>query len=66
MAFILRQQRGTRKAHAPRTVPTLHEESRGLYKARGRSQESMMRNKGDRILISSSCVVSKTIRDWHQ
>ena len=25
-----------------------------------------MRNKGDRILISSSCTVSKTVIDWHQ
>ena len=34
-----------------------YEESRGLYKARAHSQESVMRNKGDRILISSSCIV---------
>ena len=42
------------------------EESRGLYKARAQSQESETRNKGDRLLISSSCVVSKTVIDWRQ
>jgi len=34
--------------------PLLHEESRGLYKMRAHSQESVMRNKDVRILISSS------------
>ena len=35
----------------------LWEESRGLYK---------VRNKGVSILISSSCIVSKTVIGWHQ
>ena len=37
------------------------EECRGLRKARAHSQESVMRNKGDRILISSSCIISKIV-----
>ena len=44
----------------------LHEESRGLYKARAPSQESVLRNKGGRILISSTFIVSKTVIDFHQ
>ena len=50
----------------PTPAPPSHEESRGLYKARARSQESVMRNRGDRILISSSCIVSKTVVAWCQ
>jgi hypothetical protein len=38
-----------------------YEESRGLYKARAHSQESVMRNKGYTILISSSCIFSKMV-----
>ena len=34
-----------------RNCACLHEESSGLFKARAPSQESVMRNKGDRILI---------------
>ena len=60
LLFSAGTERGTQKAHASRTVPSLYE-SRGLFKARARSQESVMRNKGDRILISSSCIVSKTV-----
>ena len=37
----------------------LHEESRGFYRASACSQA--MRNKGDRTLTASSCIVSKTI-----
>ena len=47
-----------------RTVPHLHEESRGLCKMNTHSQESVMRDKGVRILISSPCVVSKSVIDW--
>ena len=43
-----------------------HEESRGLYTARTHSQESVMRNKGDRISLSSSCIFSKTVTEWSQ
>ena len=57
---------GTSVGSCLRNCAPLHEESRGLYKARAQSQESEMRNKGDRILIPSSCVVSKTVIDWHQ
>ena len=46
-----------------RTVPHLHEESRGLCKIT-RSQVSVMRNKGVKILISSSCIVLKSVIDW--
>ena len=54
MALILSQWRGEHsRAHASRTVGSL-----GAYKT--------MRNKGVRILISSSCIVSKTIIDWRQ
>ena len=41
-------------AHLP-----LHEESRGFCKVRARSQESVMRSKGVRIL-------SKTVIGWRQ
>ena len=44
----------------------LSEESRGLYKAGAHSQESVMRNEVGRILISSSCIVSKAIVNWPQ
>ena len=44
----------------------LHEESRGLHKIRACSQESMTRNKGVRILISSSRIVSQTVIGWRQ
>ena len=44
----------------------LHEEFRGSCKMRAHSQESVMRNKGDRILISSSCIVSRTVINWCQ
>ena len=54
---------GTTVGSCLKNCAPLHEESRGLYKARAQSQESEMRNKGDRILISSSCVVSKTVTD---
>ena len=57
---------GTTVGSCLRNCAPLHEESRGLYKARAQSQESEMWNKGDRTLISSSCVVSKTVIDWHQ
>ena len=75
MALILNWQRGggTQLAYASRTVSTPHrplhpphDESRSLYKMRTCSQESVMRNKGDRILIFFSCIVSKTVRAWHQ
>ena len=38
-----------------------------LYKVRAHSQdsqESAMRGKGNRILIPSPCIVSKTVVDW--
>ena len=50
-----------------RTMSPHHEESRCLYKVRARSQdsqESAMRGKGNRILIPSPCIVSKTVVDW--
>ena len=59
-------ERGTQWAYVSRTVPPPHEEPRGLYTARAPSQESVMRNKGGRTLISSSCLVSKTVIHWHQ
>ena len=42
------------------------EVSRGLYKTRACSQESVMRNKGDTVFISSSCVLAKTVISWRQ
>ena len=68
MALILSwQRREHSRVHASRTVPPYpHKESRGLYKARARSQDSVMRNKGDKILISSPCILSKTVTVWHQ
>ena len=65
LLFSVGEERTTVGSCLKNCVP-LHEESRGLHKARAQSQESEMRNKGDRILISSSCVVSKTVTDWRQ
>ena len=59
-------ERGTQWAYVSRTVPPPHEASRGLYTARAPSQESVMRNKGDRSLTSSSCTVSNSVIYWHQ
>ena len=64
VAFILSQQRGEASRLLPQELCPLHEESRGFYRARACSQ--VMRNKGDRILIASSCRVSKTIINGHQ
>ena len=40
----------------------LHDESSGLYKMRAHSQESVMRNKDVRILISSSSVQFSSVQ----
>ena len=61
VALILSQQRAEHSRFMPQKLCPLLEKSRGLYKMRACSQESVMRNKGVRILISSSCVVSKTV-----
>ena len=42
-------------------IAFFNEECRGLHKARAHSQESVKRNKADRILISSSCIISKIV-----
>ena len=55
-ALILSQQRGAHSRLVPQELGPLHEESRGLYK---------MRDKGDRILISSSCIVLSTKKYRH-
>ena len=65
VAFILSRQRGERVRLMPQDS-SLHKQSRGLYKARAYSQEPAMRGKGDKILISSSCIVSKTVINWSQ
>ena len=44
--------------------PHLHGKSRGFYKAG--IQESAMRTEADRILIPSSCIVSKAVINWQQ
>ena len=49
----------------PQELCPLLEESGGLYKTRG-SQSSVMRNRGDRIWISPSWIVSKTVIDLRQ
>ena len=46
--------------------PPLHEESRDLRTMRAHSQELAVSNQGVRILVSFSCIVSKTVTDWHQ
>ena len=61
MALILNRWRGEHNRLPQELCPRLHEESRGLHKIRACSQESMMRNKGIRILISSSRVVLETV-----
>ena len=69
MALILSQQRGEYsrlKPQEPCHPPTPHEESRGLFKKRVHSQESVMRSKGDRILTFPSSIVSETVLDWRQ
>ena len=66
VAFILSWRGGEHSRLMPEELcPLFREESGGLCKARACSQESVVRNKGDRILISSSCIVSKTVIDWH-
>ena len=67
MALILRQQRVSKHGRLmPQELCPLnaHDESRALYKAKAHSQGSVMRNKGDRVLISPSCIVSKTAIVW--
>ena len=64
-ALILSQRRGEHRFMPQKLCPVL-EESRGLYKMRACSQESVMRNKGVRILIAFSCIVSKTVVGWRQ
>ena len=66
VALILSQQRGEHSRFMPQKLCPLLEKSRGLYKMRAYSQESVMRNKGVRILISFSCIVSKTVVGWRQ
>ena len=58
MALILSWQREEANRLTPQELcPCPHEESRDSHK---------MRNKGDRILISSSCIFSKTVIGWHR
>ena len=66
MALILSGREGNTVGSCLKNCTKPHEESRGLYKMRACSQESVMRNKGDSILMSSSCIVSKTVIDWCQ
>ena len=67
MALILSWRRGEHtRFETQELFPPPHEEFRGLYKMRAHSQESVMRNKGDGILISSSCMVSRTVINWCQ
>ena len=65
-ALILSQRRGEHSRFMPQKLCPVLEESRGLYKMRACSQESVMRNKGVRILIAFSCIVSKTVVGWRQ
>ena len=62
VTLILSQQRGEHSRLKPQE--RCHEPSRGLYKAKACSQESVMRSQVDRILISSSCIVSNTVINW--
>ena len=67
MALILNQWRGeNNRLCLKNCAHRLYEESRGLHKIRACSQESMTRNKGVRILISSSRIVSKTVIGWRR
>ena len=66
MALIPSQWKGKHSRFMPQKLCPLLEESRGLYKMRACSQESVMRNKGVRILISFSSIVSKTVVGWRQ
>ena len=68
LVFILSQWRGEHNRLMPQNLcpSPPHEKSRGLYKARTCSQELVMKNKGDRILVSSSWIVSKPVINWHQ
>ena len=57
MALILSRQRVEHSSLMPQELrPRLHEVSRGLHK---------MRDRGDRILISSSCIVLSTKKYSH-
>ena len=66
VAFILSEGgRGEHSRVTPQDLcPHLHEKSRGFYKAG--IQESAMRTEADRILILSSCIVSKAVINWQQ
>ena len=64
VALVLIQQRGERSRLLLVRLPS-NKKSRGLYKIKACSQELMMRNKGVRVLSSSSCIVSKTVIGWH-
>jgi len=57
VALILSRQRAEHSSLMPQELrPRLHEVSRGLHK---------MRDRGDRILISSSCIVLSTKKYSH-
>ena len=61
VALILSWWRGARSKLMPQELgPHLHKESRDLCTMRAHSQELAMSNQGVRILISFSCIVSKT------
>ena len=61
VALILSQLRGEHSRITPQELCFLLHPTptRGLYKMRAHSQELMMRNKGVRLLIFSSCTVSE-------
>ena len=63
MALVLIQQRGEHSRLLLVKLPS-NKKFRGLYKIKACSQELMMRNKGVRVLSSSSCTVSKTVIGW--
>ena len=67
MALILSWYRGEHsRLILQELCPPPHEKSGGFYKIRAHSQESVMRNKGLRILISSSCIILETVMGWCQ
>ena len=69
MDLVLSQQRGKHRRLETQELCPHHscpsEDSRGLHKARICSQGSVMRNKGDRLSMSSFCTVSKIVINWH-
>ena len=57
-------ERSTQQGPASGTVPPPPGGVQGLWKMGAHTGDGGI--KGDEVLISSSCTVSKTVRNWHQ